>query len=53
MLGASDRGIAMLRRILWREMEAVNSGKPTKQWQRTEDSPVLFKVSDVAGATQV
>lgn len=33
-LGASDRGIAMLRRIMWREMEAIEAGRPTKQWRR-------------------
>ncbi|MGD9943056.1 MAG: Rieske 2Fe-2S domain-containing protein [Burkholderiaceae bacterium] len=42
-LGASDVGIALLRRILWREMEAVRSGAPTKQWQRLERGSELFK----------
>lgn len=38
-LGASDRGISMFRKILWREMEAVETGKPPKQWKRLEKPP--------------
>ena len=33
-LGASDRGIAMLRRIMWREMEAIEAGRPINQFCR-------------------
>jgi 5,5'-dehydrodivanillate O-demethylase len=33
-LGASDAGIAFLRRILFRELEAVRDGNPTKHWTR-------------------
>jgi 5,5'-dehydrodivanillate O-demethylase len=33
-LGASDAGIALLRRIMFRELELINSGKPTKHWTR-------------------
>jgi 5,5'-dehydrodivanillate O-demethylase len=31
-LGASDVGVALLRRILFRELEALRSGRPTKHW---------------------
>jgi 5,5'-dehydrodivanillate O-demethylase len=37
-LGQSDMGIALLRKIFWREMEAVRQGRPTKKWRRLEDS---------------
>ena len=47
-LGSSDRGIAMLRRILWREMEAINFGRPTKQWRRIEEPLILAKSIDAA-----
>jgi 5,5'-dehydrodivanillate O-demethylase len=33
-LGKSDAGIALLRRIFWREMEEIREGRPTKQWRR-------------------
>jgi 5,5'-dehydrodivanillate O-demethylase len=33
-LGRSDMGIAVLRRIFWREMEAIREGRPTKAWRR-------------------
>ncbi len=52
LLGSSDRGIAMLRRILWRELEAVNAGKPTKAWRRNEDAPVLSESVDTASLVQ-
>ena len=52
-LGASDRGVAMLRRMLWREMAAIESGSPTKQWRRIEEPPVLFKSVDAASAAQI
>jgi len=42
-LGQSDAGIILLRRIFWREMEAMRSGRPTKQWRRlahAEEMPV-------------
>jgi 5,5'-dehydrodivanillate O-demethylase oxygenase subunit len=35
-LGKSDLGIALLRKIFWREMEALRNGHPTKQWRRLE-----------------
>jgi len=33
-LGRSDMGIALLRRIYWREMEAIELGQAGKQWKR-------------------
>ncbi len=42
-LGASDLGIAMLRRILAREIEAVRSGAPTKAWARIEKPSTLIQ----------
>jgi 5,5'-dehydrodivanillate O-demethylase oxygenase subunit len=42
-LGQSDAGILLLRRIFWREMEAMRNGKPTKAWRRqahAEDMPM-------------
>ena len=35
-LGQSDLGVALLRRIFWREMEALREGRATKQWRRIE-----------------
>jgi 5,5'-dehydrodivanillate O-demethylase oxygenase subunit len=35
-LGKSDAGIMLLRRIFWREMEALRTGHPTKAWRRLE-----------------
>ncbi|UUZ64580.1 hypothetical protein LP417_06285 [Polaromonas sp. P1-6] len=52
-LGTSDRGVAMLRRILWREMEAINAGLPTKQWQRIKESPVLYQSVEAASQAKV
>lgn len=42
-LGSSDRGVALLRRILQREMEAVRTHKPTKEWRRLEQGSKLFE----------
>lgn len=52
-LGTSDRGVAMLRRILWRELEAVKAGQPTKQWQRVDDAPVLYQSVEAATPAQI
>ncbi len=38
-LGRSDAGIALLRRIFWREMDAVRAGRGIKEW-RALDEPV-------------
>jgi 5,5'-dehydrodivanillate O-demethylase len=40
-LGRSDMGIAFLRRIFWREMEAIREGKPTKAWRRLDTDVVM------------
>lgn len=46
-LGASDMGIAMLRRILRRELDAVASGEAGKAWQRLEQASVLYSEGGV------
>jgi len=33
-LGRSDMGIVTLRRIYWREMDAIEQGQPGKAWKR-------------------
>lgn len=40
-LAQSDAGIAMLRRIFLRELDAIQKGKPTKQWLRLEKDPEM------------
>jgi 5,5'-dehydrodivanillate O-demethylase len=37
-LGQSDAGIMLLRKIFWREMEAIRNGAPIKQWRRLADA---------------
>jgi 5,5'-dehydrodivanillate O-demethylase len=37
-LGASDAGVALVRRILFREIEAIRTGTPTKTWTRLESA---------------
>ena len=44
-LGKSDAGILLLRKIFWREMEAMRSGQPTKSWRR------LGHAEDMRGAS--
>jgi 5,5'-dehydrodivanillate O-demethylase len=44
-LGASDLGIVTLRRIFLRELEAMRTGKPTKDWRRVEQPPTLMQYS--------
>lgn len=41
MLGRSDAGIVMLRRIFWRELEALRTGRPTKQWRKRQNMAPL------------
>ena len=36
MLGRSDRALLLIRKIWERELQALEQGKPLKQWQRTE-----------------
>ena len=38
-LAQSDAGIAMLRRICFREMAAIMEGRPTKQWKKLQKAP--------------
>jgi 5,5'-dehydrodivanillate O-demethylase oxygenase subunit len=40
-LSASDAGVAFLRRIFLRELEAIRQGRPTKQWARLEEAQHL------------
>lgn len=42
-LGASDLGIVTLRRILARELEAIRTGAPTKEWCRIDQASTLFQ----------
>jgi hypothetical protein len=39
--GKSDAGIALLRRLVWREMEALRTGRPTKEWRRLDHAAEL------------
>jgi hypothetical protein len=48
-LGASDVGIALLRRILFRELEAMRAGQPTKHWAPVKD-PVALQTLTTADA---
>lgn len=40
-LGSSDSGIVLLRRIFWREMEALRDGKECKHWAPLAQKPDL------------
>ena len=40
-LSTSDAGVAFLRRIFLRELEAIRLGRPTKQWSRLEQAEHL------------
>jgi 5,5'-dehydrodivanillate O-demethylase len=42
-LGASDAGIALARRIFFREMEAIRGGAPAKQWSKSQEPVVLHR----------
>ena len=37
-LGQSDAGILLLRKIVWRELQLLRDGQPTKAWRRVEDA---------------
>ena len=50
-LGKSDAGIILLRKIFWREMEAIRDGRPTKQWARLEHAEDLPIQSKLRGAS--
>lgn len=36
-LGSSDRGVALLRKIFWREIDDLDAGRPGKAWKRMQD----------------
>jgi 5,5'-dehydrodivanillate O-demethylase oxygenase subunit len=40
-LGQSDAGIALLRKIFLRELEAIREGRPAKQWTRLAEAVEL------------
>jgi 5,5'-dehydrodivanillate O-demethylase len=40
-LGRSDAGIALLRRLLYREMDAMSADRTPKQWRPLEESVEL------------
>jgi 5,5'-dehydrodivanillate O-demethylase len=40
-LSTSDAGVAFLRRIFLRELEAIRQGRPTKQWTALEEAQHL------------
>ena len=41
VLGRSDAGIAFLRRIFIREMDAIEAGLPPKTWRKLREAAVL------------
>lgn len=47
-LGASDAGIALLRRILFRELDAISAGKSTKEWKKIEEPVEMQKLAPVS-----
>ncbi len=51
ILGSSDVAIALLRRILMREMDALESDGPAKQWRRLGKGPALFTRTNAAQTT--
>jgi 5,5'-dehydrodivanillate O-demethylase len=40
-LSTSDAGLAFLRRIFLREIDAIRHGRPTKPWSRLSEEPHL------------
>jgi 5,5'-dehydrodivanillate O-demethylase len=47
-LGASDAGIALLRRIIFRELDAIRAGKPAKRWKKIEAPAVMQRLEPVS-----
>jgi len=41
LLGGSDAGVALLRRIFLRELAAIRDGRPTKRWTRLAEPAEL------------
>lgn len=50
-LGQSDVGVAMLRRVIAREMKALRDGAPLKQWYRPDDF-VFNEVTQTAASLE-
>lgn len=47
-LGRSDMGIALLRRLYWREMDALEKGAPGKAWKRlSADAHMPKQVNEI------
>lgn len=42
-LGKSDQGIVALRRIFWREMDALVAGQPVKRWKRLPEPELMTR----------
>jgi 5,5'-dehydrodivanillate O-demethylase len=51
-LGRSDLGVMTLRRIFWRELEAIRSGGATKQWRRLSKPTELTRQPGAFEAVQ-
>lgn len=49
-LGKSDAGIVLLRRIFWRELDALRDGRPAKAWRKLQHAIDLPTQSPRAGA---
>jgi 5,5'-dehydrodivanillate O-demethylase oxygenase subunit len=47
-LSTSDAGVAFLRRIFLRELDAIRGDRPTKQWSRLDEAPHLAPPPAVA-----
>jgi 5,5'-dehydrodivanillate O-demethylase len=47
-LGASDAGIALLRRIIFRELDAIRTGKPAKRWAKIAPPEVMQRLEPVS-----
>jgi len=45
-LGKSDAGITRLRRLFMRELGAVQTGQPTKQWRRRPVAPEMRRTAN-------
>lgn len=40
-LGVSDAGVTFLRRLFWRELDAIRAGQPTKAWTKLHEATEL------------
>jgi 5,5'-dehydrodivanillate O-demethylase len=47
-LGRSDKGVAFLRRLFWRELDLLQQGSPTKKWERLPEAGNLQIMSSSA-----